>query len=81
VTQENIEEWLLDKLVNSLGIAPEEIDFEEPWVNYGLDSSLAISITGELEKWLNLDLETTLFWEYPKISELVIYLVQEVTEK
>jgi acyl-CoA synthetase (AMP-forming)/AMP-acid ligase II/acyl carrier protein len=81
VTQENIEEWLLDKLVSSLGIAPEEIDFEEPWVNYGLDSSLAISLTGELEKWLNLDLETTLFWEYPKISELVIYLVQEVTEK
>lgn len=81
ISQEAIENWLVEKLASYLGIYPEQIDLEKSVFSYNLDSSVALSITGELETWLNLDLETTLLWEYPIISELVAYLVNELAKK
>ncbi|MDB9490477.1 acyl carrier protein [Dolichospermum circinale CS-534/05] len=81
MNQETIENWLLDRLAISLGIDAEKIDLEKSIFAYGLDSSVAVSITGELETWLDLELDPTLLWEYPKISELAKYLVDEVAKK
>jgi acyl carrier protein len=41
---------------------------------------VALSLTGDIEVWLNLVLEPTLLWEYPKISELAKYLVNEIAK-
>lgn len=81
MSQEKIEHWLSDKLANLLGIDSEEIDLEKSIFSYGLDSSVALSITGELEILVDLELDSTLFWEYPKISELAEYLVDELAKK
>ena len=81
VDQETIENWLTTKIANSLGLDPEEIDPEESLASYGLDSSVALGLTGELGSWLNLELETILFWEYPKISRLAAYLADEVVKR
>jgi len=81
MNQEKIEYWLIDKLANLLGIDTEEIDLEKSIFAYGLDSSVALSMTGELENLLNLELDPTLFWEYPKISELAEYLADQLTQK
>jgi acyl carrier protein len=81
MNQEKIEDWLIDKLANSSGVDSEEIDLEKSIFAYGLDSSVALSMTGELENLLNLELDPTLFWEYPKISELAEYLVDELAKK
>jgi acyl carrier protein len=81
MNQEKIEHWLIDKLASSLGIDNEEIDLEKSIFAYGLDSSVALSITGELEALIDLELDPTLFWEYPKISELAEYLVDELAKK
>jgi acyl carrier protein len=80
MNQETIENWLLDKLAISLSINAEEIDSEKSIFAYGLDSSVALSLTGDIEVWLNLVLEPTLLWEYPKISELAKYLVNEIAK-
>lgn len=80
VDQETIENWLTTKIANSLGLDPEEIDPEESFASYGLDSSVALGLTGELSAWLNLELETILFWEYPRISRLAAYLADEVVK-
>jgi len=79
--QEKIEHWLSDKLANLLGINSEEIDLEKSIFSYGLDSSVALSVTGELETLVDLELDPTLFWEYPKISELAEYLVDELAKQ
>ena len=81
MNQEKIEYWLIDKLANLLGIDTEEIDLEKSIFAYGLDSSVALSMTGELENLLNLELDPTLFWEYPKISELAEHLADQLTQK
>ena len=80
MNQETIENWLLDKLAISLSINAEEIDSEKSIFAYGLDSSVSLSLTGDIEVWLNLVLEPTLLWEYPKISELAKYLVNEIAK-
>lgn len=81
MNQEKIEHWLSDKLANLLGVDSEEIDLEKSIFRYGLDSSVALSVTGELETFMDLKLDPTLFWEYPKISELAEYLVDELAKK
>jgi acyl carrier protein len=81
MNQEKIEHWLMNKLANLLGVDGEQINLGESIFAYGLDSSVALSLTGELEAFLDLELDTTLFWEYPKISELAEYLVNELAKK
>ena len=49
---EVIEKWLVDKLSELLGVAPEEIDVREPFASYGMGSTEAVSLSGELGDWL-----------------------------
>lgn len=73
-TEEVIKDCLVAQLAMHLKVPPDEIDIGEPFASYGLDSSLAISLTDELEDWLGCELEPTLFWEYPSIEALAQYL-------
>lgn len=79
--QTKIVNWLTDKLASLLGLDNAAIDLEQSIFTYGLDSSAALSITGELETLLDLDLDSTLLWEYPQISKLAEYLVDELAKK
>lgn len=73
-TQEAIESWLISHLALYLKVSPSSIDISEPFAAYGLDSSVAFSMTEELAAWLGYELEPTLFWEYPSITALAQYL-------
>jgi acyl carrier protein len=77
VTKEAIEVWLISVLALSLKISADEIDTKQPFSRYGLDSSVAISITSELADWLGRELEPTIFWEYPSIEAVASYLEAE----
>jgi acyl carrier protein len=80
ITAEQIQAWLVFRLSKELKIASEEIDIQEAFAYYGLDSSVAIAITGELIDWLGCEVEPTLFWEYPNIEELACYIAQFLSE-
>jgi acyl carrier protein len=77
LTEEAIQAWLISHLAVYLKLQPDEIDIEESFACYGLDSSVAVSLTGELASVLGYELEPTLFWEYPSIAELAVHLAQE----
>lgn len=81
MNQQEIEILLTNKLASFLGVDSGEIDLDKSIFTYGLDSSVALSITGDLETLLDLDLDSILFWEHPKISELSEYLVDELAKK
>jgi malonyl CoA-acyl carrier protein transacylase len=72
VTAESIQTWLLTKL--SQQVATSEIDIQEPLARYGLDSMTAVSLSGELETWLERSLSPTLMYDYPNIQALSQYL-------
>jgi hypothetical protein len=48
----------------------------EPLTRYGLDSIDAVTIVGDLEDSLDLELPSTLFWDYPTIEKSAQYLTE-----
>src|SRR5580658_1150089 len=71
---EVIEEWLVAKLANVVGVAPSEIDSREPFAGYGLGSTEAVSFSGELGEWLGRKVAADLAYEYPTIETLARHL-------
>ena len=72
--QEAIETWLVNRLASILGIDASQIDVREPFTSFALDSRSAISLSGDLERWLGRRLSPTLAWDYPSIELTAKYL-------
>jgi len=71
-----IEAWLISKLSERLGIESHEIDVREPFASYGLGSTEAVSLSGELAEWLGRKLSPALAYEYPTIETLSRHLTE-----
>lgn len=75
--QEAISSWLVAKLAKQLSLNAKTIDVSEPLTRYGLDSIDAVTLVGDMEDWLGLELPSTLLWDYPTIQKTAQYLVKE----
>lgn len=73
-TQQVVEQWLVDYLSSLLDIDVDEIDVAVPFDRYGLDSSAALALTGDLGTWLQRDLEPTVIYDYPTIESLAKFV-------
>jgi acyl carrier protein len=69
-----IQAWLVAKLSEELEIDAGEIDVREPFTSYGMSSVLAVSLSGDLEDWLDRPLAPTLAFDFPSIETLSLYL-------
>lgn len=76
MTSEVIEDWLITRIAALLQTPVDDIDPQEPFDRYGLDSAEAIGLTGELEDWLKRPISPTLLYDYPTIELLATYLVE-----
>ena len=76
-TTDRIRAWLLARLRERLGVETP-LDADRPLADYGLDSLAAIAITADLEDWLEVELEPTMFFDYPSIDELARFLKDEL---
>ncbi|MEO1403651.1 MAG: acyl carrier protein [Cyanobacteria bacterium J06635_1] len=74
---EAIQQWLTNQLADLLSIDPSTIDVKQPLTRYGLDSIDAVTLVGDLEDWLDLELPSTLLWDYPTLEKASAYLVEE----
>ncbi|MEH1818595.1 MAG: acyl carrier protein [Nostoc sp.] len=77
ITKEAIQAWLTSYLAEILETNSKEIDIQESFDRYGLDSGAAVGLTSDLEDWLKRDLSPTLLYEYPTIEVLSQYLAEE----
>ena len=78
LTAKEIQIWLVSYVSEILDIKPDEVNLTKPLENYGLDSSLAVGLTGDLEEWLGRELDPTLLYDYPTIDSLTCSLVKEL---
>ncbi|NEO37002.1 MAG: acyl carrier protein [Moorea sp. SIOASIH] len=76
-TVSEIQDWLVSYLAELLEIAPNKVDVKKPFERYGLDSSTAIGLTGELEQWLGYEIEPTLLFDYPTIEAVAQHLANQ----
>jgi acyl carrier protein len=71
-----IQTWLVQQLAQQLSLDGKTIKVNEPLTRYGLDSIDAVTLVGDLEDWLEMELPSTLFWDYPTIEKSAQYLVE-----
>jgi 8-amino-7-oxononanoate synthase len=74
---EEIRGWLIDRLAELMRVSPDEVDVQEPFANFGLNSIDAVSLSGDLEDYLNRPLPATLLWDFPTIETLSSHLSAE----
>lgn len=72
-----IQNFLLARIAAILEIDSTSIDPRQPFTYYGLGSVQAVSLTGDLETFLNRKLSPTLAWDYPTVELLSNYLANE----
>jgi acyl carrier protein len=75
---EEVQDWVMSYIAELLEVETEEIDITLPFSTYGLDSSVAVGLTGDLGDWLGLDLDPTLLYDYPTIKSLVEHLSSQL---
>ena len=80
-TATEIQAWIVLYLADLLEVDSDEIEVTIPFDRYGLDSSAAVGLTGDLEDWLGCELDPTLLYDYPTVEALVQHLVSELKAK
>ncbi len=73
-TREEIEDWLVGRVATWMTLDPHDVDPGRPFIEYGLASVAAVSISGELEEWLGRRVAPTALWDHPTIERLASVL-------
>ena len=69
-----IENFLTGRLSEQLGIPVHDLDLQETFSSYGLDSAGITTLIADLGRALGRKLSPTLAWQYPSIKTLAAYL-------
>ncbi len=79
-TQKEVQTWIVNYVAELLEINPNRIDVTIPFDRYGLDSSAAVGLAGDLEDWLERELDPTLLYDYPTIKTLSQHIVESLSD-
>lgn len=71
--------WLVKTITSYAPVSESEIDLQKSFASYGLSSTDAVCISGELEEWLDRKLPPTLLYTYPTIGLLAQAMVDDPT--
>lgn len=71
-----IKAWIVDYIAELLEVEPKKIDVTISFDRYGLDSSAAVGLAGDLEDWLDEELDPTMLYDHPTIESLTEHLVE-----
>jgi acyl carrier protein len=78
LTEESLRQWLIEHLAERVGITPAEVDTAKSFEEYGLDSRVAVGVSGRLEKLVERRLSPGLLFEHTNIDELTTFLAGEL---
>jgi acyl carrier protein len=73
-TADEIQAWLVERLIHFLDIPADEIDPDIPLAEYGLEAVYAFALSGEIEDQLGLVVEPTLIWDVDTVAALTAHL-------
>ncbi|WP_328616797.1 SDR family NAD(P)-dependent oxidoreductase [Amycolatopsis sp. NBC_00355] len=73
-TPDAVRAWLVERVAAITGIPAGEVDADRPLQETGLSSRDAMSLTGDLGRFLGRSLAATFVWQHPSITALVAAL-------
>lgn len=80
ITAESISGFIKKELAGFLSVKADTIQNETPFDQFGLDSAKAILMVGKLEDYLNVELPSTLMWDFNTIKSLSDHLHQNLSQ-
>jgi acyl carrier protein len=78
LTEASIRGWLVDRLAKQLKLDRAAIDPAIRFDAYGLDSIVAVQVSGDLEKVVEQRLSPALLFEHDSIDKLARHLATEL---
>lgn|SRR5690349_12938214 len=78
LTTESLRQWLIEHLAARVDADPADIDTGKSFEAYGLDSRVAVQVSGALEKVVERRLSPGLLYEHQTIDDLSAYLTKEL---
>lgn len=69
-----LEGWLIAKIATYVKLPRELIQPDKALTDYGLDSVYALTLVGDIEDHLSLQLNPTLMWDFPTVHALTAEL-------
>jgi acyl carrier protein len=70
VVEKSIASWLTSYIAEVLGISVDEIDETTTFGRFGLDSSAAVALAGDLGDWIGCDIDAAIAYDFPSIGGL-----------
>ena len=74
IDQTEIQAWIVNYIAELLEVEPELVNPTISFDRYGLDSSAAYALTGDLEEWLGQEIDPTAIYDYPTVEALSEHL-------
>jgi acyl carrier protein len=75
-----VKEWLTRYIANLLEFEPSEVRSDISLARYGLDSTAAAGLTGDLAAWLGRDIDPVLLVEQKTIDKLSAFVCEHYHE-
>jgi acyl transferase domain-containing protein/acyl carrier protein len=69
-----VRDWLVARIAEQTGVAPQDVGIGDPFSRYGLDSQRAVVLSGELQDWLGAPIPATVAYDFPSIDALARHL-------
>jgi acyl carrier protein len=73
-TLAEITDWLTGRVAFYLETSPADVSRSAQLVDLGFDSVYAMTLGGDIEEHLGLEVEPTVAWDHPTIDALAAYL-------
>jgi acyl carrier protein len=77
LTFETISQWLQKSIANVLNEKPEAISITKSFPSFGLDSVVIVTLAVDLENYLGIELDPTVFYEFSSIDEITNWLITD----
>ncbi|KAH7649812.1 type I fatty acid synthase, partial [Cryptosporidium bovis] len=69
---------IIDCASQVLGISQDKLDLNAPLHEYGIDSMGAIRLSEMMNEEFNIELDSTLLFNYPTVSEIIDFVAAEI---
>ncbi|WP_137937661.1 beta-ketoacyl synthase N-terminal-like domain-containing protein [Chitinivorax sp. B] len=70
----DIEHWALQWLSQQLGVAPDTLDIDQPFTQFGINSISVVRFIRDMSQWLGTSLVVSTLWNFRTIRTLATYL-------
>lgn len=77
-TPVQLRQWLIERIAGYLETTPAQVDSRLPFVELGLDSVYALTLSGDIEDTFGIEVEPTMAWDHPTVAALADAIFEEL---